>query len=295
MVVSQEESTRLGKIRAAADFVAQSLPQHYKQLKLGIICGSGLSKLTFLMSDTVSIEYTSIPHFPKSTVVGHGNMMVVGMLNGVPTMSLLGRFHYYEGYDIEDTVLPVRVMALLGIKNLLITNAAGGVDKSFKPGDIMVIEDHISLPNLAGISPLRGPNIAEFGVRFPSLCEPYERRSYNLIKEAAKSAGIAEDAIKIGTYVCQFGPAYETRAEVRFLRTIGGSAAGMSTIPEVVVAVHAGIKVIAFSLIANKMMDSENLDDIGSEAEVTHEEVLATATQRSQQLESMVYHLAPMI
>lgn len=290
--VSVHFASDLEKIKEAADYILSMLPSSLKEIKMAIICGSGLSTLASKMTGTVSIKYSSIPNFPESTVAGHGNKIVAGMLNGVPCLSLLGRFHYYEGYDMEQTVFPVRAMALMGIKTLLVTNAAGAIDPSFNIGDIMVIDDHISFPNMAGISPLRGPNIQELGVRFPSLTDAYDKRGYQLILQAAKAANVEEECIRTGVYVCQPGPAYETRAEVRFIRMIGGSAVGMSTVPEVVVAANAGMKVLGLSLITNKALDCSAINGLEPP---THAEVLAVASKRSAQLEELVYHLAPLI
>lgn len=231
---------------------------------VGIVLGSGLGALAEAVEDAVAIPFGEIPHWPVSTVQGHSGRMVVGRLAGVPVAVMQGRAHLYEGYSGAQLALPVRVMALLGIKTLIVTNAAGGINPAFVPGDVMVITDHINLPGMAGRNPLMGPNLDAFGPRFPDMGNAYDRELRALALEVAAQTGIV---VQQGVYVAVSGPTFETPAEIRFLHTIGADAVGMSTAPEVAVARHAGLKVLGFSGISNKA----NLDGL---TETTHDEVL---------------------
>ncbi|TMW73680.1 purine-nucleoside phosphorylase [Alteribacter natronophilus] len=229
----------------------------------GLILGSGLGVLADEIEDAVIIPYQEIPGFPSSTVAGHKGQLVSGTLEGRPVLAMQGRFHFYEGYELSLVTLPVRVMKALGVKELIVTNAAGGINESFKPGDLMLIEDHI---NNFGTSPLIGPNSEEDGPRFPDMSEAYSRAHITLAEKTAQEAGIT---VQKGVYVGNTGPAYETPAEVRMLRTLGGDAVGMSTVPEVIVARHCGLKVLGISCISN--MAAGILDQ-----PLHHEEVIET-------------------
>ena len=229
-----------------------------------IILGTGLGELVHEIDDKNEIPYTEIPNFPVSTVEGHSGKLIVGTLGGKKVLAMQGRFHYYEGYDMRDVTFPIRVFQALGIKYLFVSNAAGGMNSSFDVGDIMLIEDHI---NMFPEHPLRGKNYNELGTRFPDMSEPYDKKLCEMAMEIAKEKNIK---LQHGVYVGVQGPTFETPAEYNFFRIIGGDAVGMSTVPEVIVANHAKMKVLAFSIITD-------LGVIGKIVEVTHEEVQKAA------------------
>jgi purine-nucleoside phosphorylase len=212
---------------------------------IAVVLGTGLGGLADKIVAAAVIPYKNVPNFPVSTVASHEGRLIFGSLGGKTLVAMQGRFHLYEGYEAKDVTFPIRVMAAMGVKTLLISNAAGGLDLSFKAGDLMLIKDHI---NLTGQNPLRGENVEEWGPRFPDMTEPYSRRLINLARKAAKDLGIK---IHEGVYVGVSGPSMETAAETRFLRIIGADAVGMSTIPEVIAAVHAGLQVLGLSVITN--------------------------------------------
>ncbi|WP_068671955.1 purine-nucleoside phosphorylase [Oceanobacillus sp. Castelsardo] len=230
---------------------------------IGLILGSGLGILADEIKNAISIPYEEIPHFPVSTVAGHKGQLVIGELEGKEVIAMQGRFHYYEGYSIKEVTFPVRVMKELGVQTLIVTNAAGGINANFKPGDLMVITDHI---NNMGNNPLIGKNDENLGPRFPDMSESYHP---SLINHAETCANKLNLTIQKGVYVGNTGPSYETPAEVRMLRTLGGDAVGMSTVPEVIVANHAEIKVLGISCISN--MAAGILDQ-----PLTHTEVIET-------------------
>ena len=230
----------------AADYVASRL-NGYKPM-VGIVLGSGLGKLAEKIEGKIVIPYKEIPGFPVSTAIGHKGNFIAGYLGGKPVIAMQGRFHYYEGYTMELVTLPIRVMKVLGIQYLFVSNAAGGVNFDFKVGDLMVITDHIShLPN-----PLIGPNMPEFGPRFPDMTRPYD---LDLRKKAFEIAADLGITLKQGVYFAGTGPSYETPAEYKYFRLIGGDAVGMSTIPEVIVARHSDIPVFGMSVITNEAHD----------------------------------------
>lgn len=240
----------------------KSLTDH--KPKIGLILGSGLGDLAESVSPADYIHYSKIPNWPQSTIVGHKGRLVIGELEGQSVLIMQGRAHYYEGYPMTQVGFPVRVMIRLGIEVLVVTNAAGAVNPTYEPGDVMLINDHISLIAMAGLNPLRGPNIDEFGERFPDMSQQY---NHDLL---ATAKAVAEDEkidVREGVYICLAGPSFESPADLRFLRGIGVDAVGMSTVPEVITAHHGGIKVLGMSGISNKA----NLD--GSTV-TTHEEVL---------------------
>ncbi len=230
------------KIYEARDYIQRYL--NYTP-EIGLILGSGLGVLGEEVQDKVIIEYSDIPNFPVSTVEGHKSRFIFGTLNNKKIAVMQGRFHYYEGYSMQDVVFPVWVMHALGINNLIVTNAAGGVNKSFKPGDLMLIKDHI---NFSGDNPLLGPNINEMGVRFPDMSNAY---NYDLIELAKICATDNNIEIREGTYMMFTGPNYETPSEIKAVRILGGDAVGMSTVPEVIAANHSGMKVLGISCITN--------------------------------------------
>ena len=249
--------------------------------EVGLILGSGLGDLANLVEDAQIIPYSEIPSWPVSTVVGHSGRLVVGKLAGQNVLFMQGRAHYYEGYPMAQIGLPVRVMQRLGVKTLVITNAAGAINPEYNPGDVMMLVDHISLIAMTGLNPLRGPNIDEFGVRFPDMSQVYDRELAETVREIAK-----ENQINLheGVYVCLSGPSFETPADLRFLKVAGADAVGMSTVPEAIVAKHGGIRVVGFSGISNKA----NLD--GSTI-TTHEEVLEAGEKIVPKLKSLILGL----
>ncbi|WP_050615635.1 purine-nucleoside phosphorylase [Bacillus testis] len=248
------------KIKQSADYI---LERAKVKPEIGMILGSGLGVLADEIQDAVCIPYNEIPNFPVSTVQGHAGQFVIGTLSGKTVAAMQGRFHFYEGYPMEMVTFPVRVMKLLGIEKVLVTNAAGGVNESFKPGDLMLITDHI---NFMGTNPLIGRNDERFGPRFPDMSTAYDREYVQMARETAADLDMA---IQEGVYFGLTGPTYETPAEVRMVRTLGGDAVGMSTVPEVIVANHSSMRVLGISCITN--MAAGILDQ-----PLNHEEVIET-------------------
>ncbi|HVX25415.1 MAG TPA: purine-nucleoside phosphorylase [Parafilimonas sp.] len=233
---------------------------------IGVVLGSGLGNFTKELKPEFEIDYSDLPHFPVSTVKGHSGKLIFGSLNKKRIVVMSGRFHYYEGYTPQQVAYPIRVMKMLGVKTLLISNAAGGVNTSFKVGDLMIINDHISLFT---VNPLLGRNEEEFGTRFPDMSEPYDKKIISKAKSIAKKLNYE---VKEGVYCGVTGPSFETRAEYKLIKAIGGDAVGMSTVQEVIAAVHAGLKVFAMSVIVNMGIRDES-------NEFTHEEVLDAANK----------------
>jgi purine-nucleoside phosphorylase len=233
---------------------------------VGIVLGSGLGNFIDEIEVEKEVAYVDIPHFPVSTVEGHKGKLVFGKLNGKTVVAMAGRFHFYEGYTAQDVVFPIRVMKTIGVETLLLSNAAGGVNAGFKVGDIMIIKDHVSFftPN-----PLIGKNVEELGPRFPDMSEPYKKE---LIKKAKTIAAKNNFDIKEGVYVAVTGPTFETRAEYKLIKIIGGDVVGMSTVQESIVANHMGMQVFAISVITDLGIRKE--DNI-----ITHEEVLQAAKE----------------
>jgi purine-nucleoside phosphorylase len=231
------------KVREAAAYVRSVAPD---QPRVGIVLGTGLGSLADQVEQAHRIPYESIPHFPTSTVDTHAGELVMGMLAGVPVVALSGRFHFYEGYTLQEVTFPIRVARELGIHTLIVSNAAGGLNPQFRTGDLMLIADHI---NFLGDNPLIGPNDDTLGPRFPDMCEPYSNALLELAETKALELGIKTQR---GVYLACSGPCLETRAEYRFMRLIGADAVGMSTVPEVIVAVHAGLRVLGFSAITDE-------------------------------------------
>ena len=230
------------KIKEAASFILKKIT--YKP-EIGIILGSGLGAIADQIENPEFYPYSEIPHFPISTVQGHAGRLVVGTLEGKTVVAMQGRFHYYEGYPIQEVTFPVRVMKALGIEALIVTNAAGASNPEFNPGDLMIIKDHI---NLAGANPLIGKNLDEFGPRFPDMSDAYNKELRTKVKAIAQNLNIP---VQEGVYAWFSGPTYETPAEVKMARVLGSDAVGMSTVPEVIVANHSGIKVIGISCLTN--------------------------------------------
>jgi purine-nucleoside phosphorylase len=247
----------------AADFLRGRLSL---RPRVGLILGSGLNDLADEMHGAAAISYADIPHFPRPTVPGHVGRLLGGTLEGQPALLMQGRVHYYEGASMQQVTFPVRVMRLLGVETLIVTNAAGGLNQTFHVGDLMLITDHIGLVNMTGLNPLHGPNDEAFGPRFPDMTRAYDPTLRALALRVAEEEGIL---LRQGVYVGLAGPSFETPAELRFLRAIGGDAVGMSTVPEVTVARHAGIRVLGISGISNIA-----IFDPAEERQASHEEVL---------------------
>ena len=261
----------------AADYIG-GLTLH--RPKVGMILGSGLSPLAEAVEDAVSIPYGAIPNFPKPTVEGHAGQLVLGILGDSAVVLMQGRVHFYEGYPIQQIVFPVRVMQVMGIETLVVTNAAGGLNPAFDAGDLMLIRDHINLIGMAGANPLIGPNDPTLGPRFPDMSQAYDRELRRIAREVAQERDIL---LREGIYVSLSGPSFETPADIRFLRLIGADAVGMSTVPEVIVARHGGTRVLGISGISNIALADPTPDQ-----ETSHEEVLATGRQLVPKLISLI-------
>jgi len=253
------------QIQQAAAYI-QNKTRH--QPTIGLILGSGLSPLAEEIEPADYIPYGDIPHFPVSGVAGHAGRWVIGRLAGKTVMVMQGRVHFYEGYSMQQITLPVRVMQVMGVKTLIVTNAAGGVNQNFAAGDLMLIVDHINMVGFGGNNPLCGSNLDAFGPRFPSMTHAYSPELMSLARQSAKELSLT---LREGVYTCLSGPTFETPAEIRFLQTIGTDAVGMSTAPEVIVANHGGMRVLGLSTITNV-----TIHDPASKAETSHEEVLET-------------------
>ena len=262
----------LEKIQQTADFLRQRAGE---MPKLAIILGTGLGNLVDHIDDKLYIPYSEIPNFPVSTVQGHSGNLIFGKMGGKPVIAMQGRFHYYEGYDMKTVTFPVRVFKALGVETLFVSNAAGGMNKEFRVGDVMIITDHI---NLFPENPLRGKNYEELGPRFPAMTEAYDRKLVAL----ADSIG-AEKGLRLmhGVYVGTTGPTFETPAESEYFRVIGGDAVGMSTVPEVIVAAHAGMRVFGISVITD--LGGKDVTEVP-----THEEVQKAAVKAQPTVEAIV-------
>ncbi|MCX7839054.1 MAG: purine-nucleoside phosphorylase [Anaerolineae bacterium] len=257
----------------AAQYIA-SRTQHHPTI--GIVLGSGLNALADRIARADVIPYTDIPGFPVSTVAGHTGALVIGEWVGKTVLVMRGRAHYYEGYSMQRITLPIRVMRLLGVHTLIVTNAAGGVNETFRAGDVMLITDHINFVGMAGANPLRGPNDETLGPRFPDMSHAYDPDLCDLARAVARENGIT---LREGVYVMLAGPSYESPADVRVLRLFGADAVGMSTVPEVIVARHGGMRVLGLSLISNSL---------ASHAQVDHAEVLAAGRAAIPRLTALI-------
>jgi len=265
----------LEQIDEAADKVRQQIKI---QPIVGIILGSGLNGLADSVREAVYIPYNNLPYFPVSTVEGHVGRFVIGELEEKPALIMQGRIHFYEGYTMDQVTLPVRVMQRLGIQSFIVTNAAGGVNPDFVPGDVMLITDHLNLMGMSGLNPLMGPNLDEIGPRFPDMSQAYDRAYADLARKVAGENGIT---LREGVYAGLSGPSFETPADLRYLRGIGTDAVGMSTVPEVTIARHGNMRVLGFSGISNKA----NLD--GSTI-TTHEEVIEAGKVITPKIEKII-------
>lgn len=261
------------------DEVAAAIKTRTKQQpKVGIILGSGLGGLADAVQGADIIPFNDLPHWPKSTVLGHSGRLVIGTLQNKPVMVMQGRIHFYEGYSMSQVTLPVRVMKRMGVDVLIITNAAGAINPDFEPGDLMLIQDNLNLVAMMGFNPLIGPNIDEFGVRFPDMSQPYDRELMTIARTAANETGVL---LREGVYAGLSGPSFESPADLRFLHGIGSDAVGMSTVPEVIVGHHASMRILGISGISNKA----NLD---GNTVTTHQEVLDAGLVMVPKLEKLI-------
>jgi purine-nucleoside phosphorylase len=260
--------TQISKLEATAAFIRRNYPHGSA---VGIVLGSGIGNLAREIEIEYRVEYGRIPDFPVSTVKGHPGELIFGRMAGKRVVAMAGRFHYYEGYAVDQVVFPVRLMKMLGVQTLLLSNAAGGMNPAFEVGDLMMITDHISLFT---VNPLIGPNDDKLGPRFPDMSEPYKKALIEKAKQVAAQNGIP---VKTGVYAGVTGPSFETRAEYRLLHLAGADAVGMSTVQEAIAAVHLGMDVFAMSIITDLgIREAENI--------ITHEEVLAAAGQAEPRL-----------
>jgi len=266
--MSINTNNELSKIQEIKNFIK---PKLKSQPKIAIVLGSGLGDFAHQLKDTKVIPYAEIPHFSKTTVAGHAGEFIIGNLGATPILCMKGRFHYYEGHSLSQVVLPIRVLAQLGIKKLILTNAAGGINTRFQAGDLMAITDHI---NLTGTNPLIGPNISECGPRFPDMSEVYTPK---LLEVLEKTAADLKISLHSGVYIGTTGPSYETPAEIRMYRNLGADAVGMSTVSEAITAAHCGMHVCGLSCITN-------LASGMSPQKLTHEEVMEISKNSSQKM-----------
>ena len=246
--------------------------------RIGLILGSGLSGFAESVENPVFIPFGDLPHWPVSTVKGHSGRLVVGQLEGQDVFVMQGRIHFYEGYSMSQVTLPIRVMQRLGIEIMVVTNAAGGIADDFEPGDVMLITDHINFPGLVGKSPLHGPNIEELGPRFPDMTQAYDPELLDLARKVAKAENVP---LHEGVYMGLSGPSFETPAELRFMKMIGADSVGMSTVPEVAVARHGGIRVLGLSGISNKAHTEPQFV-------ASHEDVLEAGKQIVPKMETII-------
>ncbi|MBI1978313.1 MAG: purine-nucleoside phosphorylase [Candidatus Omnitrophica bacterium] len=272
MALTSGKSNLFNKINASVRVIWQKTAF---RPDIAIILGTGLGNLSKRVTKEIAIDYESIPHFPRSTVQSHAGKLLFGVLGAKKVVVMDGRFHYYEGYTLEQVTFPVRVLRKLGAKILVVSNAAGGLNLSYKKGEIVLIEDHI---NLMGVNPLVGPNDHRLGVRFPDMSEPYSKRLMEVAEEAARSKRVS---LKRGTYLAITGPNLETRAEYRFMRQLGADLVGMSTVPEVIVGVHAGFEILGLSVVTD-VCDPDHLEPVNIE------EIIRTAAQAGPKLDQLV-------
>jgi len=265
----------LAQIDRVTDTVRARISQ---KPRIGIILGTGLGDVAEAVEQPEFIPYVDIPNWPVSTVKGHKGRIVAGNLAGQPVIVLQGRVHYYEGYSMAQVTLPVRILQRLGMEILIVTNAAGAINPEFEPGDVMIITDHISMIGMAGLNPLRGPNLDELGERFPDMSQAYDRQLIRLAREIASSNNLK---VREGVYIGLAGPSFETPADLRFLRSIGADSVGMSTVPEVIVARHGNTRVMGLSGISNKA----NLD---GNTLTTHEEVLEAGKMLAPKIRTLI-------
>jgi purine-nucleoside phosphorylase len=265
-------TTIMERCRAASDAVRGLVPGFPA---IGVVLGSGLGAFAESLTDGIALPYDRIPHFPAPTVEGHAGRLVVGQVQGVPVAVLQGRFHFYEGHDLETVTLPIRVLKLLGVRSLILTAAVGGIHGNAGPGSLVLVTDHL---NLLGANPLRGPNDAAFGPRFPDMSEVYSRRLCHAAHAEARRLGMA---LADGVYACMPGPSYETPAEIRALRALGADVVGMSVVPEAILARHAGMETAALAVVSNWAAGM-------APRPITHEEVLAAGEKAGPSLAALL-------
>jgi len=270
--MTQDYTKRLAEARRYLTNLISEMPE------MGIVLGTGLGGFAEFIEDKIEVDYQDIPYFPVSTVEGHKGRLIFGQVYGRQVVAMQGRLHYYEGFDIQEVVFPIRVMQVLGVTGLIVTNAAGGINPAFRPGDLVLIKDHI---NLMGVNPLRGPNISSLGPRFPDLSEAYDREWREKALPIMRELGIHPQE---GVYAAMSGPSYETPAEIQFLKAIGADMVGMSTVPEVIVANHGGMRVLGISCITN--MAAGLLPQ-----KLSHTEVLETTERVEKQFVRLVQAL----
>ncbi|XP_072024716.1 purine nucleoside phosphorylase-like isoform X2 [Amphiura filiformis] len=285
--MEHEKRYTLQDLQTFAEFI-RSKTDH--KPTIGIICGTGLGGLADTVEDSVVIQYSSIPNFPVSTVKGHNSQFVIGKLRGKTVICMQGRFHLYEGYPAWKIVAPVRVMSLLGVETLFVTNAAGGINRSYNVGDVMIIKDHINFTGMAGHNPLTGPNMEEFGPRFPNMSDAYDVNLRKLAHEIAEELGF-QTFIREGVYAMLCGPSFETPAELRFLQTGGADAVGMSTCPEVTAGRHCGMRTFGLTLVSNLAI--LGYDDCNGMP--NHEEVLEAGRSREVSVQTLVANMVERI
>lgn len=271
-----DEYTKITEAGAAIERLAAVKP------RVALVLGSGLGAFAGEVSGAVEVPYAGIPHWPRSTAIGHAGKLVLGCVESVPVAVMAGRVHFYEGYSLKEVTFPARVLGSLGVKSLILTNAAGGIRMDLNQGALVLISDHI---NLQGSNPLIGPNDERFGPRFPDMSEAYSRRYRELARAAAARLGIQ---LHEGVYAAVSGPSYETPAEIRYLRAIGADMVGMSTVPEVIVANHMGVKVLGISCVTN--MAAGILDQ-----KISHQEVLETGERVKGQFIRLLKAVIPLI
>lgn len=269
----------LEKVLEAATYIRERIEE---VPEVAIILGSGLGKMADEITDKIEIPYSDIPNFKTSSVKGHSNKLIYGNVYGKKVIAMQGRYHFYEGYTMQEVAFPIRVFAILGISNLIVSNAAGGINKNFKVGDLMLITDHIKLSD---DSPLMGPNVDQLGTRFPNMTDAYPKAFRDLAKDVAKyltEKKIEKVELKEGVYAFMPGPQYETTAEIKMLSVIGADAVGMSTVPEVIAAVHSGMNVLGISCIT---------DETGTGNVISHEEVEKAANEATDRLTALVLEI----
>jgi purine-nucleoside phosphorylase len=267
------------RVETAAHFLQRRVEE---PPSIAVVLGSGLGSLADRLVDPITIPYAEIPHFPAPTVHGHRGNLVVGKLGSARVAALQGRFHYYEGHDLEAVTLPVRLMKAFGVKTLILTAATGGIHPDYRPGDLVCLSDHL---NLIGSNPLRGPNDDRLGLRFPDMTRVYSPGLRKLAIEEAARLGLT---LREGIYACLPGPSYETPAEIRMLRTLGTDVVGMSTVPEAIVARHSGLEVLAFALVTNAAAGITG-------ATITHEEVIEAGREAGERLGDLIQSIVDKI
>jgi purine-nucleoside phosphorylase len=272
MTMTMKSVELFDRVETAAHFLQRKVEQ---PPNIAIVLGSGLGVLADRLQDPISIPYAEVPHFPAPTVHGHRGNLVFGKLGSTRIAALQGRFHYYEGHDLEAVTFPIRVMKALGVKTLILTAATGGIHPDYRPGDLVCLTDHL---NLIGSNPLRGPNDDRLGLRFPDMTRVYSLELRKLALEEATRLGMI---LREGVYACLPGPSYETPAEIRMLRTLGADVVGMSTVPEAIVARHSGLDVLAFALVTNAAAGITG-------AMITHEEVIEAGREAGERLGDLI-------